>query len=399
MIESIDVKVRSEDRDRFKQEIARQREKRNRISSLTIAVILISLSIGVHSSCTHSENSIIFPNCFCTKIDLSNGVVVTDSLLHYRFIVPDSSWKPMRTLTNLENGLTVGDTTGGVLRLLNVTESSYLGEWDWESEQESVEHDFNVIESGDFQYMDQTCRWNLVKFNDDSLLYYTLHVTVVDSFQQRFYTIALSTNATTDFKQRLCEMESFLEYFKIVSYQNKPAVVDDFSVVPKQRKKTIDIDSLRNPNHNAYLTDISFKEIGRLILADSVKPIDNNFTFTLLDTISSCQPEELNFFLSVFDNIKSKSDGALAEVVGLYSWNFIKKRPEAFISHIATIDQENIDDWAQYLVYEMYFAYPADSLEFQCQVLINELKGRSENSGLLRFEETLLEEAKSIIEN
>lgn len=54
-------------------------------------------------------------------------------------------------------------------------------------------------------------------------------------------------------------------------------------------------DSLRNPYHNAYLTDLSFNEIGKLYLKDSIIPMDNNVTFALLDTISYCKRKILIF--------------------------------------------------------------------------------------------------------
>ena len=157
-------------------------------------------------------------------------------------------------------------------------------------------------------------------------------------------------------------------------------------------------DSLRDPYHNAYLTDLSYKEIGELILKNEARPMDNHVTFELLDTISNCDIEHLGFYLRVFENIMEKSDGALAEVVGMYTWQFIKSRPEIFLNHIDTTKSENIKNWANYTVYEMYFSFPEDSLVYQCQQFTKNLKNIEQNDGLSLFEETMISAAKSIIE-
>jgi hypothetical protein len=157
-------------------------------------------------------------------------------------------------------------------------------------------------------------------------------------------------------------------------------------------------DSLRNPYHNAYLTDLSFNEIGKLYLKDSIIPMDNNVTFALLDTISYCKKKDIDFFLNVFEKIMIKSDGALAEAVGQYTLKFINNRPEIFVNHIDTINYTIIDKWANYTAYEMYFKYSADSLVYYCNQLSDKLKGYGKNKSLIRFEDRINKSAKALIE-
>ena len=168
---------------------------------------------------------------------------------------------------------------------------------------------------------------------------------------------------------------------------------------PKTRKKAEPIIPLRDPYNNLYLTDLTYREIGELLLIDSVIPMDNTVTFKLLDTISSCSETDIAFFLQVFDNIMEKSDGALAEVVGSYTWGFIEKRPSIFVKHLDTLDQNIVEDWANFTIYEMSFAYPIDSLGYECQQLISKLKQISTNPGLVHFEKALIENVKERQEN
>ena len=101
-------------------------------------------------------------------------------------------------------------------------------------------------------------------------------------------------------------------------------------------------DSVRNPSHFYYLADLPIKKTGELILKDSIKPSDNYITFSLMNAISVCKKSDLDFFLKVFEKILNDADGALAEAVGSYTWNFIEKRPFDFINHIDTLNDKQI---------------------------------------------------------
>ena len=148
-------------------------------------------------------------------------------------------------------------------------------------------------------------------------------------------------------------------------------------------------DSLRNPNNFYYLSDLSLIKVGELILTDSIQPSDNFITFALLDTISGCNANELGFYLKVFEKIINVADGALAEAVGSYTYKFIEKRPVEFIKHLDKLNKGQVEEWADYTFYEIYFTYSEDELEKKCQELIDNLKKISTTKSVGYFEKEL----------
>ena len=160
----------------------------------------------------------------------------------------------------------------------------------------------------------------------------------------------------------------------------------EFNFLFNQQTET---DTLRNPGNFYYLSDLSIKQVGELILIDSIYPSDNFVTFALLDTISGCKENDLEFFLKVFEKIINDADGALAETVGLYTWKFIKKRPIEFIKHIDKLNKEQIKKWADFTFYDMYFTYSEDELKTNCKKLIDSLKKISSTKSVGYFEKEL----------
>jgi len=159
--------------------------------------------------------------------------------------------------------------------------------------------------------------------------------------------------------------------------------------------KQTEIDSLRNPNHYYYLTDLPLEKTGELILTDSIQPSDNYITFLLMDTISGCKKSDLSFYLKVFEKILNYADGALAETVGSYTWTFIEKRPAEFINHIDNLNDDQIMKWADYTFYEMYYAYSGEELKIKCEELVDKLKKINSTKSVFCFEKEL----KNRIEN
>lgn len=162
-------------------------------------------------------------------------------------------------------------------------------------------------------------------------------------------------------------------------------------VFPNSENPQTETDTLRNPNHFYYLSDLPLKKVGDLMLLDSILPSDNFITFSLMAAISDCHQNDLKFFLAVFEKVMNKADGALAEVVGSYTWNFIKKRPQEFINHIEVIKITQIRKWASFTFYEMYFAYTEEELTTKCQELIIGLKKIRKTKSLYAFENELNE--------
>lgn len=151
------------------------------------------------------------------------------------------------------------------------------------------------------------------------------------------------------------------------------------------------IDSLRDPAHWAYMSDLPLKTVAKLILSDSIEPSDNKFTFALLDTIFTCDKTEQNFYLNVFDKIMRKSDGVLSEAIGSYTYKFIQTQPINFLKHLSKLEQQDIKNWARYTTFEMYYTFPEDSLVFYCEQLIDNLKVHKQKKGLDLFDKEIKE--------
>lgn len=149
------------------------------------------------------------------------------------------------------------------------------------------------------------------------------------------------------------------------------------------------IDSLRDPAHWAYMSDLPLKTVAKLILSDSIEPSDNKFTFAMLDVIFTCDKSEQNFYLDVFDKIMRKSDGALSEAIGTYTYKFIQIQPIVLLKHLSKLEQQDIKNWARFTTFEMYYTVPEDSLVFYCNQLIDHLKAQKIKKGLDVFEKEL----------
>jgi len=175
-------------------------------------------------------------------------------------------------------------------------------------------------------------------------------------------------------------------------------IIISFSVISHAKEKLefnfsfnqqTETDTLRNPDNFYYLSDLPLKQVGELILNDSIYPSDNFVTFALLDTISGCKENDLEFFLKVSEKIINEADGAVAEAVGSYTWKFIEKRPTEFIKHIDKLNKEQVEEWADYTFYEMYFAYSEEELKKRCQELIDRLKKINTTKSVGYFEKEL----------
>lgn len=178
-------------------------------------ISLLILILIVFSSCVGQNDSLFFKTCTCNKIDLSKGVLITDSLDHFQVKSPDYSWKPMRYLTSDVNGLTIGDTTAGYMETFHVQEESFSGSWNMDQEQEEVLKHFNVEKFGDILYKGRICRWNLIHYKDTVPEFHSLHLTYLDSINKKLYTISLTAESSPDIEERICRLESLLDQIKI----------------------------------------------------------------------------------------------------------------------------------------------------------------------------------------
>ena len=134
--------------------------------------------------------------------------------------------------------------------------------------------------------------------------------------------------------------------------QPRPIANEAIKVAPVTPARSIPVrnttgyDSLRDPRHFYYLSDLPTSSIGRLILADSLKAVDNEVSFRCLDSLSSADPERREFYFLVFKRIIANSDGALNEIVGQFSKKYIESHPREFASHATAFTKPQMQLWA-----------------------------------------------------
>ena len=178
-------------------------------------VYSILFSICLFSCSNHEKNSNFFENCNDSMLKLENGIEVTDSLNYFSYSIPDSSWHPERFLDEKENGLTVGDTSEGYMKLFNVNQSDYTYDWNWDEEFKNVEKDFNVIEKGEILFQGILRPYHIVLFEEESPEFYSFYLTYLDTIQKRQFTLNITVEGSSDYKARICNMRPILESFKI----------------------------------------------------------------------------------------------------------------------------------------------------------------------------------------
>lgn len=136
--------------------------------------------------------------------------------------------------------------------------------------------------------------------------------------------------------------------------------------------------SLRNPISQYYLTDLNLRHVAKLIVEDSIQPMDNNVTFSILDSVTKGNLETRNYFAKAFDVIIIKSDGALSEVIGVYCMKSIYNHPNELLNWLSTGKMESThESIAGYIAYELVMS---DEPEKEKENLINRIKLDAVNS-------------------
>ena len=115
----------------------------------------------------------------------------------------------------------------------------------------------------------------------------------------------------------------------------------------------------------------SVKEAARLILLDSLNPMDNETTFAILDSINSTSKSTRDYYYSVFLNIINKSDGALSEVMGHHVLEYFGEFPEEFFQRHNSKDTNRINDFEYLLYYAQYELGFLDNMEDSIKSSVN----------------------------
>lgn len=136
--------------------------------------------------------------------------------------------------------------------------------------------------------------------------------------------------------------------------ENKSDISEKKEIVSPKAEKKITEDSLRNPYSEYYLNDLNLRKVAQLIIQDSVQPIDNKVTFSILDSVTRGNFETRNYFSKAFDIIIIKSDGALSEVIGSYCIKSIYNNPNELLGWLSSGKFESsTESIASYIAYEL----------------------------------------------
>ncbi len=120
---------------------------------------------------------------------------------------------------------------------------------------------------------------------------------------------------------------------------------------------------LTNTEKQQYLSDPNVNKIALDYYNGKFYPSDNNKTFKLLKTLTN--KNNFNpFYYFLFNQICSRSDGALSEIMGDYCLNEVLNNPEYVINHF-TFERMNFKK-KQYL-YELYGFFIGYEMSFYDQ--------------------------------
>lgn len=173
-------------------------------------------------------------------------------------------------------------------------------------------------------------------------------------------------------------------------------IIASVKSVTKKTVNTTSLDTLRDPHHLEYLTDLPTYKIAQLILQDSIMPIDNTVTFRCIDSVLSNQYDTSQYYLPAFCKIIDKSDGALSEAVSLYVLNFIKRYPKVFIQLYAENKNNLNDKWEGFTVFELIAGDENFTIKQFIHSILKDCKSCNEKDRLVfqKFEKNLEENIK-----
>jgi hypothetical protein len=137
-------------------------------------------------------------------------------------------------------------------------------------------------------------------------------------------------------------------------------------------------DSLRNPSHYYYLSDIPPIIFANLILNDSINPSDNYSTFRVMDSLQAKELDDRKFYFKVFLNIMDKSDGALAEAIALPIMKYIEKHTKEFLELCSKHPNKVFDSIAHTVGLEIFLSSNDNPLD-DAESFLRELKNNCRN--------------------
>lgn len=112
------------------------------------------------------------------------------------------------------------------------------------------------------------------------------------------------------------------------------------------------------PRYNAEINwtfQGSTHRFAEMILVDSIRSMDDDHTFAVMDSMCASARNDKLFYFRTFRKIADYADGALAEVVGSYIMSFAKCHPEELAEHLAKVSSSERESWAFYVAEEVFY--------------------------------------------
>ena len=135
-------------------------------------------------------------------------------------------------------------------------------------------------------------------------------------------------------------------YGQIMSEENNP-IVHPYSVNHQQIKK------INNKDISFYLNNKSIDVNSKLFYRGKFAISDDENTFAICDSVSTDNPVTRPFYLYVFCRILEISDGAIAEVMGGYCMEYMRKFPCEFLGNLNSKEYNMpVEKWNGFVAFE-----------------------------------------------
>lgn len=153
-----------------------------------------------------------FKNCQCEKLNFEKGIEVSDELNEFKVKLPNSNWHPVTNFDeNLGSNINGGDTNNGFLKVVSVNQIKTM-DFNLDLEIEKLRKDFNVKEDGFVNLRGQKSYWSYQVLDTTSMMH-TINTTYIDN--NKLYTISLNVYTDKSPKQKLCQLEEFINTFDL----------------------------------------------------------------------------------------------------------------------------------------------------------------------------------------
>ena len=147
--------------------------------------------------------------------------------------------------------------------------------------------------------------------------------------------------------------------------------INDPALHPNLVNKT-QVDSLNGKPIDFYLNNSQIDQYSKMLYLGKFAVSDDNLTLGILDSLDSDNSETRPFYFFVAHQILTTSDGALSEVLGFYTLDYLTSYPCEFFRWSTELNFE-IRLWYYLSAYDMYFANNPGEVQKQTNSTIRAL--------------------------